>query len=142
MGKKYDEASQKLNKNIEFMAQNTLTMDWLTRCAELASISSEYTQGIRIIYSLDLDVSASILISVHFVVGTNFIARDVCKLPDKSIFTIAEYKQLCEGATEIIMNRFTELGLCPTLKDLSVLTYGDNSQIDCAKAIIRINPLY
>lgn len=133
MSKRYEKVRQKLVDRVDRMSH--ITLEELIQLAQTDNIELSKTQHIKVYYSILDDM---IMITIAFEYARTVIDRAFCIFD--SVLSGEDYIELCTEATNKVIEKLQDLGLCPELSSIKPDT--DGVEIDGVKAIIKINPLY
>ena len=127
-----EKVRQKLVDRVDRMS---ITLEELIQLAQTDNIEPSKTQHIKVYYSILDDM---IMITIAFEYAMTVIDRAFCIFD--SVLSGEEYIELCTEATNKVIEKLQDYGLCPELSSIKLDT--DGVEIDGVKAIIKINPLY
>ena len=127
-----EKVRQKLVDRVDRMS---ITLEELIQLAQTDNIEPSKTQHIKVYYSILDDM---IMITIAFEYAWTVIDRAFCIFD--SVLSGEEYIELCTEATNKVIEKLQDYGLCPELSSIKLDT--DGVEIDGVKAIIKINPLY
>ena len=133
MSKRYEKVCQKLVDRVDCMSH--ITLKELIQLAQTDNIEPSNTQYIKVYYSTLDDM---IMITLAFEYARTVIDRAFCIFD--SVLSGEDYIEICTEATNKIIEKLQDCGLCPELSSIKLDT--DGVEIDGVKAIIKINPLY